>query len=247
MVAVASLVLSFLCYSVLGWLIEGSVLLVAERRLVNSGFLTGPVVPIYGVGALAILWSTADVRHEPLLVFCAGVVLASAVEFATHWSLQRIFGIVLWDYSGRLGSVQGRVCLVNSLGFGVGALAVVYLLDPFLQDILGQLDPLLLVAAASASAAVLLVDWGHSAAAVLRLRPQIQVFEGSLARLRVDVDRQLASLGSGVDRAWAQRRIRLLRGSRRALARLEAAFPRSYVRSANTSAAKSESEKVEVK
>ncbi|MCW5950916.1 MAG: putative ABC transporter permease [Propionibacteriaceae bacterium] len=225
MVTISNVVLAFLCYSFLGWVLEAIVRLWCERRLVNPGFLTGPLVPIYAVGALAIQLSTAGVRDSPLLVFAIGVIVATAVEFIGHLLLQRLFGLVLWDYTGRLGSIKGRVCLVNSLGFGAAALVVVYLLDPLLRTALGSLPVLWTVALASALATVFLADWGHSIVSVLRVRPEIREFQGSLTRLRDQIDHQLASLGAEFDQAWARRRSRLLQGSRNTIARLEAAFP----------------------
>lgn len=227
MVAISHLVLTFLGYSFLGWVMEGVVLAWCGRRLANPGFLTGPVVPIYGVGALGILLCTGAVQHSPLAVFVIGTLVATVVEFVGHLLLQHLFGLVLWDYSGRVGSIQGRVCLVNALGFGVAAVAVVYLLDPLLQRLLAGLQPFHAVALASALATGFVLDLAHSAVSVLRLRPEIQAFQGSLARVRDQVDGQLASLGSGFDEAWTRRRARVLRSSRRALARLEAAFPQA--------------------
>lgn len=225
MVATSHVVLAFLCYSFLGWALEAVVRLCCERRLVNPGFLIGPFVPIYAVGALAIQLCTASVRDSPLLVFAIGVTVAAAVEFVGHLLLQRLFGLVMWDYTGRLGSIQGRVCLVNSLGFGAAALVVVYLLDPLLGRALDSLPALWAVALASALATAFLADWGHSIVSVLRVRPEIHQFQGSLTRLRDQIDHQLASLGAEFDQVWARRRGRLLQRSRNTIARLAAAFP----------------------
>lgn len=223
MPVVSQLVLSFLAYSVLGWLVEGVVRLVSERRLVNPGFLAGPFVPIYAVGALGILLLTAGARPYPLAVFAIGVVVGTLVEFIGHLLLQRILGLVLWDYSDHFCNLQGRVCLLNSLGFGAAALGVVYLIDPALTAGFELLDPLLAVALASAGTTVLAVDWIRSMADVLRVRPEIQSMQGSLTQLRHRIETQLGDLGGEYDR----RRARLLKNSRRALTRLEAAFPQA--------------------
>ncbi|MEA5053651.1 MAG: putative ABC transporter permease [Propionicimonas sp.] len=225
MVTISSLVLAFACYSFLGWVLEGTVLSWSQRRLINPGFLTGPFVPIYAVGALGIQVCTAGLHDSPVLVFVIGTAVATVVEFIGHLLLQRLFGLVLWDYSGRVGSIQGRVCLLNSLGFGVAALAVVYVLDPLLQQALAALPVLWAVALASALATVFIADWGHSIVSVLRVRPEIRAFQGSLTRLRDQIDHQVASLGTEFDQARSRRHARLLQHSRNTIARLEAAFP----------------------
>lgn len=220
-VGLSLVTLSFLAYSVLGWVLEGTVRCLVERRLVNTGLLAGPYVPIYGIGALCILAATATVRDRPVLVFVIGVVVATVVEFVGHLLLQRLLGLVLWDYSERFGNLQGRVCLGNSVGFGIAALGAVYLIDPLLTAACAALDPLVAVALASALSVVFALDGVRSIAAVVRLRPDIQAIGGSLARVRGRVEAQLSDLGAGYDR----RRARVLKRSRRILAQLESAFP----------------------
>ena len=221
----AQLALVFVAYSFLGWLIESVVLVWCERRFGNPGFLTGPVVPIYAVGALAILWLTEDLRPHPLLVFAVSAIVATVVEYLAHVMLQRLFGLVLWDYTGRFGNLRGRVCVGNSLAFGAAGLAVVYLLNPALTRAIAGLDPVFSVALASALLAVLAVDWTHSAVAVLRVRPELEAVRGSLGEARGRVEHEIEALGERFDLQWVRRRRRLLIRSARALARLEAACP----------------------
>jgi uncharacterized membrane protein len=45
----------FMLYSFVGWLYESILCSVAGRKLVNRGFLSGPVCPIYGTGAVAAI------------------------------------------------------------------------------------------------------------------------------------------------------------------------------------------------
>ena len=44
----------FFLYSFFGWLAEVAFSAVSRKKFVNTGFLTGPVCPIYGVGILFI-------------------------------------------------------------------------------------------------------------------------------------------------------------------------------------------------
>ena len=52
---VYQLLMLFLIYSFLGWCVEVSFVAVTTGRVVNRGFLNGPVCPIYGVGMLGAL------------------------------------------------------------------------------------------------------------------------------------------------------------------------------------------------
>ena len=44
--------LVFYVYCVMGWMFESTVVSVQQRRPVNRGFLRGPMLPIYGFGAV---------------------------------------------------------------------------------------------------------------------------------------------------------------------------------------------------
>jgi uncharacterized membrane protein len=224
MLPASLLALRFLAYSFLGWLLEGTFRCLMERRFVNPGFLTGPFVPIYGVGALGILALTRDVGSDPVMVFVVACTVASVVEFIGHLVPQRTLGLVLWDYSGRFGNLQGRICLGNSLGFGVAGVTLVYGIEPLFGAALDALDPTLAIALASGLTALLVADWATSMAAVVRLRPEIQAIEGSLIQVRHRLEARLEIMGAEYDR----RSTRVLNRSRRALARLESAFPNAH-------------------
>ena len=46
---------TFIIYSIIGWLYESTLVSIRSRKLVNRGFLTGPVIPIYGLGATTLI------------------------------------------------------------------------------------------------------------------------------------------------------------------------------------------------
>ena len=47
-------VVEFFFYSAAGWLIESLYCSIGEGRIINRGFLTGPMCPIYGTAALVM-------------------------------------------------------------------------------------------------------------------------------------------------------------------------------------------------
>jgi uncharacterized membrane protein len=151
------ILLSFFAYAVLGWLHELVYGVVIERRLRNPGFLYAPMLPIYGIGALAISALLVPVGKDPVAVFLGGVLITSTVEYLGHVLLERA-GVQLWDYSSRRFNLNGRICLGNSLGFGVLALLVIYVIDPALSTGVARLDPSVATAATVIGVSVLLVD-----------------------------------------------------------------------------------------
>ena len=44
----------FLIYSLMGWIVESIYMSLCNRKLTNRGFMSSPICPIYGVGALTL-------------------------------------------------------------------------------------------------------------------------------------------------------------------------------------------------
>ena len=70
----------FMLYSFIGWVYESILCSVAGRKLVNHGFLNGPVCPIYGVGAVAVVYALSPLAGRPALQFFASAFLTTALE-----------------------------------------------------------------------------------------------------------------------------------------------------------------------
>lgn len=136
---VAEYILYFFVYAFAGWLVEGAYWLVMEKRFRNSGIVGGPLCPIYGFGGVAITVFLGQLKPYPVLIFLLGVLLASLIEYIGHWFLQKTFKLTLWDYSNKFANLNGRICLENSLAFGVLAIMVIYLTQPALSRIIGAL------------------------------------------------------------------------------------------------------------
>jgi uncharacterized protein len=99
---------------------------IEKKWFINSGFLHNPVIPIYGFGALIILAFSAATSDWPFaLQILALVFILSAFEYFTGWLMETIFKVKLWDYSGFFLNIKGRICLFNTLIWGV--LSVLFL------------------------------------------------------------------------------------------------------------------------
>ena len=178
-----SLVLLYLAfYSFLGWVAEVLFVFATTRHLQNRGFLTGPFVPIYGFGALALIYLVSPYITNPFLVFAASVVVSSVLEYVTHLALDKIFHIRLWDYSGKRFNLHGRICLENSLLFGMLGLLLLYVIHPFVTSVVGHLPEVAAIAISSALMGILLVDAGNSIRSLAKLRPVLDELHGTLAQ-----------------------------------------------------------------
>ena len=137
--------LLFLLYSVIGWACETVWCSVGSRKFVNRGFLNGPLCPIYGFGALAVLYLLRPFTENLFTVFLAGIVMTSFLEYVTGYLLERLFHLKLWDYSNRFCNINGRVCLRNSLLFGMMSVLLVWFIHPFLEGMLLKIPRTLLL------------------------------------------------------------------------------------------------------
>ena len=118
-------VLFFFIYSFIGWVWECCFVSVRKRRWVNRGFMYGPMLPIYGFGALAVLISTIRVRDSIPLIFLFGMVRATLLEYVTGAVMERLFNVKYWDYSNQKFNLNGYICLTSSLGWGLFSVLLV--------------------------------------------------------------------------------------------------------------------------
>lgn len=114
-----NVILYLFIYSLLGWFVETMYCSFLSGKFINRGFINGPFCPIYGFGALLILYLLKPVSTSPFLVFVCGMVITSTLEYITSILMEYMFNARWWDYSDKKYNIHGRVCLQNSAMFGV--------------------------------------------------------------------------------------------------------------------------------
>lgn len=121
------IVLFFMIYSFVGWSCEVIYCSIGNKKFINRGFLYGPICPIYGCGAIIVILVLQPLKNNLILLFFATMILTSALEYFVSWLLEKAFDTKWWDYSHYQFNLHGRICLLNSVLFGVmGILAVKY-------------------------------------------------------------------------------------------------------------------------
>ena len=135
----------FWLYSFLGWLMETTLVSLQSKKFINRGFFMGPYCPIYGTGGVLLL-VLSPYKDSPFLVFILSIVICSIIEYLTSYILEMIYKVRWWDYSDRMFNLNGRVCLFNSICFGLlGMLMVSYLNPVFLNLITSLSDTILTI------------------------------------------------------------------------------------------------------
>ncbi len=122
----------FIIYSVLGYIIETIFALfnygVLESR---KSFLYGPFCSIYGVGAviiiLALRYKFFKNNHT---LFLGGFIVGSIVEYIISFFGEVILNVKWWDYSDRFLNINGRICLLYSLFWGLLGIYLLRVINP---------------------------------------------------------------------------------------------------------------------
>jgi uncharacterized membrane protein len=116
----------FYFYCIFGWCFESTYVSLKSHRPVNRGFLKGPWLPLYGTGAILVLWLTLPFRNTPVLVYLVGAIGATILEYFTGEAMVRLFKVRYWDYSYKKIQYKGHICLSSTIAWGFLSLLMVY-------------------------------------------------------------------------------------------------------------------------
>lgn len=133
------LLLIFFIGSFVGKVIETLVYFVTKHKIINTGTLFGPWIPIYGIGAV-ILYFLHPLKDKPILLFLAAALLSGILEYSTGLFLDKVLHKPMWDYSGMFLNIQGYVCLLGVVSFGIAGLVLNYLFLPIYDKIFNAID-----------------------------------------------------------------------------------------------------------
>lgn len=147
----------FIFYSFAGWLIEVLISFIQKRKIINRGFLVGPICPIYGTGAL-LLSLVVNSTESPLVIFCVAVVASAILEYIVSYLMEKIFRVRWWDYADQPFNLNGRICISAALSFGVIGVLMLKVITPALLGMIGSLPVAVLYIVAGLLAAWLVFD-----------------------------------------------------------------------------------------
>lgn len=134
-------ILLFFFYSAGGWLLESIYCSIGEKKIINRGFLTGPLCPIYGTAAIVMVVLIYNpFRDNALVVFLLGIVLCDIVEYITSYIMEKLFAARWWDYTYELLNINGRICLKHSLYWGIISVVFVKALHPVVDRLYNNIN-----------------------------------------------------------------------------------------------------------
>ena len=198
-------VLLFFFYCFCGWVWESCYVSLCQRHWVNRGFLQGPVLPIYGSGAIIILFVTLPVEQNLWLVWLLGMLAATALEYVVGAAMEKLFKVRYWDYSKHKFNLNGHICLTSSIAWGFFSILLVRFLHPPVGRLLVRVPDWFVDPLALGLTAVFTVDVVRSVQAALDLR------EGLTKLTEENEDLRRLAKRAEVAAAFAEEDLRLFR------------------------------------
>ena len=132
----------FIC-SFIGWLLEVAYAFSVYGTFVDRGFLRGPICPIYGYGAVIMVLITDWIKNKKitnsLIIFAIVAVIATVLEYIASYFLELVFDLRWWDYKGYFLNINGRVCLIFSIFFGIAGVIFIKNIYPIMQKIFDKI------------------------------------------------------------------------------------------------------------
>lgn len=86
----------------------------------RAGLVYGPFNLLYGVGAVCLTLTLYQYRNRSSSIsFLGGMIVGSIVEYVCSWGQELVLGSRSWDYSGMPFNLNGRICLLYSIFWGI--------------------------------------------------------------------------------------------------------------------------------
>lgn len=119
---VQNLIIYYFVCAFIGWILEMIYGYMVFGHFVDRGFLYGPMCPIYGYGAVAMILIIDAIQKKNVNIagkFVIITIVFTLLEYLASLVLELIFHQRWWDYTNEILNINGRVCLIFSLMFGI--------------------------------------------------------------------------------------------------------------------------------
>lgn len=131
----------FIIYSVVGYIIE-TVFGLLTKGVIESrqSFIWGPFCAIYGLGAVAAILCLNKVKDNKISIFIGGAVVGSVVEYVVSLIGEYMYHIKWWDYSGYPLNIEGRICILFTIFWGLLSIFLINMINPIVDKLIDKLS-----------------------------------------------------------------------------------------------------------
>ena len=128
------LTLAFLFFigSTIGWVLELFFRrMISNKKWINPGFLVGPYLPLYGFG-LCTFYMLSQIKLNGIIVVIFMAMAVTAIEYVAGLVFIKGMGVKLWDYSKEWGNIDGLICPLYTIFWGILGTIYYYLINPYM-------------------------------------------------------------------------------------------------------------------
>ncbi len=201
---------------------------ICEKKLINTGFLTSPFCPIYGIGAIIIYVFLRGFQDNIILLFLMGFIVLTIWEYLVGILLEKVFHTKYWDYSDHKFNIQGRICLTNSIYWGILGIIFIKYVHPFVQAQLYYFDIIYLQAIIYVIFFIIMIDSITTITKVKNLQMTLERIEILNGQIKEKIEELKGLSTDKVKKEIHQldvKKNRILRKLYRNVYRLKKAFP----------------------
>ena len=166
--------LLFYIYCFLGWCFESTYVSLRTGHLVNRGFMKAPFLPLYGSGAILLLFVSKIFEGNIFLTYVVGLIAATLLELFTGMIMEMIFQIKYWNYSNQRFNFKGHVCLTSSIAWGFMTLLVTRVIHGPIASVILALPEIVKDVVVLLLTTILIWDFARSLREALDLRDQLK-------------------------------------------------------------------------
>ncbi len=158
---------------------------VKTGRFINRGFLNGPLCPIYGFGALGVIYFLTDIaKTNKLYLFFGSVFIATALELVGGFLLEKIFHKKWWDYSDMRFNVGGYICLEFSILWGLACFVLYEAVHPLIVRFFAFLNPKFIFYANAILLVILAIDLAQTILTLVGLNKKFKKLQAASEDIR---------------------------------------------------------------
>ncbi|MFD1319247.1 putative ABC transporter permease [Loigolactobacillus zhaoyuanensis] len=199
-------VLYFFAYAFVGWLWESAYVSVRKRHWVNSGFLIGPIIPVYGFSMAAVLAVIEPFENNLVVLYLLSALLVTLIEYVTSWLMEQLFHARWWDYSDVPLNINGRVAIPISLFWGVGVVLIVKFIQPLVAHLVLYLAVHYGIFMVIGLIAILMFDFGFTLANVIAFGAATKRIGDAIEDKKGELKAKVADTGAKLEHehAWLE-------------------------------------------
>lgn len=240
----------FIIYSIAGWIIESIYRSFCEKKIIDSGFMNGPYCPIYGCGAIIMILLLQNFKSNIIILFCVSFVVLTVWEYIVGVGLEKIFHTKYWDYSDQKININGRVCLKNSIYWGILGVIFITIIHPLMEKMTINIQTKNLIYIDISASIIMIIDFIISSIKIKSISKKLQelkvLSDSIIDKIKIETQNKLDNkknlLGETLEELQLKHN-KLQMDLYKQLTRLKNAFPTMQWEGVN----KFLSEKIEIK